>query len=92
MNFLNSCKFFDFSKKIKITVKGTTKMVYTTDNPIYLLIGFLIFYYFIAQPFFNFDLIRSVLLFIVLYFIYTKYGDKIFERVKSQSSSFGRRR
>jgi len=66
-------------------------MVYTTSNPVYILLAFLIFYYFIAQPFFSFDLAKSALLFIVVYFIYTRYGDQIFERVKSQSG-FGRRR
>ena len=66
-------------------------MVYTTSNPIYILLAFLIFYYFIAQPFFGFDLAKSALLFIVVYFIYTRYGDEIFNSVKSRSS-FGRRR
>jgi hypothetical protein len=63
-------------------------MVYITNDPIYLLFAFLIFYYLIAQPFFGFDLIRSVLLFIVLYFIYVKYGDQLLSRF----SSFGKRR
>ncbi len=64
-------------------------MVYITKDPIYLLIGFLIFYYLIAQPFFGFDLIRSVLLFIVLYIIYINYGDQIMD--KFSRSRFGRR-
>ena len=67
-------------------------MVYVTNNPVYLLIGFLIFYYFIAQPFFGFDLIKSVLLFIFLYFVYTNYGDQIMDKVNKTKQAFGRRK
>jgi len=63
-------------------------MIYVINNPLYLLIGFLIFYYFIAEPIFGFDLIRALLLFVVLYFVYVNYGDKI----KQKLSNFGKRR
>ena len=49
------------------------------NKPFYLIIGFLIFHYFIAEPVFGFDLIRSILAFVVFYLIYINYGDKIFE-------------
>ncbi len=50
-------------------------------QPFYLIIAFLIFHYFISEPVFGFDLIRSILAFIVIYLIYINYGDKIFEKL-----------
>jgi uncharacterized membrane protein len=57
-------------------------------NLVYLLIAFLVFYYLIAQPFFSLDFFKSVLLFIVLYVLYKKFGNDFFSRF----SSFGKRR
>jgi hypothetical protein len=63
-------------------------MIYVVNNPLYLLVGFLIFYYLVAEPIFGFDLIRALLLYIVLYFVYVNYGDKIMQKL----SNFGKRR
>ena len=65
-------------------------MIHIANNPVYLLIAFLIFYYLVADPFFGFDLIKSILLFILLYFVYVNYGDRIMS--KFNKNGFGRRR
>ena len=62
-------------------------------NPIYVLIAFLVYYFLIAKPLLNFDLIKSVVAFFVLYVLYMKFGSGITEKIKSISgSSFGKRR
>ena len=57
-------------------------------NPIYVLVGFFLFYNFIAQPYFDLDLTHSVLLFIVLYVLYKKYGNSFLDRYLPTSNSF----
>lgn len=60
---------------------------FVTGNPIYILIGFIVFHFLIAKPLLKFDLIKSVLVFVVLYVLYSKFGKGLFKR-----SSFGKRR
>ena len=60
-------------------------------NPLYILIGFVIFYLFIAQPFFDMDLVKSILLFALIYALYKKYGNNYLDRFKT-GSQFGKRR
>ena len=60
---------------------------FVTDNPIYILIAFIVFYYLISKPLFKFDFIKSLLLFVVLYILYSKFGKSLFKR-----SSFGKKR
>jgi hypothetical protein len=56
-------------------------------NPLYLIVGFLLFYYLVAKPMFDYSLLKSLLIFAVLYFLYMKFGKD-----KFKVSSFGRRR
>ena len=60
---------------------------FVTGNPIYILIGFLVFYYMIAKPLLKFDFLKSLIIFIVLYVLYKKFGKDFLNR-----SSFGKRR
>jgi len=58
-------------------------------NPIYFLVGFLVFYYLIAKPFFSADITTSVLLYIVVYVIYINFGDSMFSKIDRSLSKFG---
>ena len=60
---------------------------FVTGNPLYILIGFLVFYFLIAKPLLHFDFIKSLLIFIVLYVLYSKFGKDLF-----RSSGYGKRR
>jgi hypothetical protein len=57
-------------------------------NPIYILVGFTLFHYCIAQPYLELDLTHSILLFIVLYVLYKKYGNSFLDRYLPTSTSF----
>ena len=61
-------------------------------NPFYIAIAFIIFHSLIGQPFFDFDIIHSALLFAALYVLYKKYGNGFLGKVGQNVSSFGRRR
>ena len=71
-----------------------TDLSFLRGNPFYIAIGFIIFYMFIAQPFFDTDLLKSILLFGLFYVLYKKYGNGLLDRFKRQSgvSLFGKRR
>ena len=56
-------------------------------NPLYLIIGFLIFYYLICKPMFDCSFLKALLIFAVLYFLYVKFGKD-----KFKVSAFGKRR
>ena len=71
---------------------ATIDISFLRTNPLKLLIGFLLFYYFIAEPFFDFDLVKSLLLFALIFFLYKKYGNNALSRFKRNSSQFGKRR
>ena len=58
-------------------------------NPIYFLVGFLVFYYLIAKPFFSADITTTVLLYIVVYVIYINFGDSMFSKIDRSLSKFG---
>ena len=60
-------------------------------NPLYIFIGFIVFYFLIAQPFFDTDLIKSFFIFALLYVLYKKYGNNLLDRFK-KVSHFGKRR
>ena len=60
---------------------------FVTGNPIYILIAFLVFYFLIAKPLLKFDFFKSLLIFIVLYVLYQKFGKSLLN-----GSSFGKRR
>jgi len=69
----------------------TIDLSFLKGNPVYILVGFVIFYLVIAQPFFKLDLIRSILLFALLYVLFKKYGDKAMDKLKTVTkSSLGR--
>ena len=70
----------------------TIDLSFIRKNPLQLLIGFLLFYCLIAQPLFDMDLLKSLLLFALLCFLYKKYGNNALDRFKKQSSLFGKRR
>ena len=57
-------------------------------NVMKVLLAYIVFYYLIAQPFFNLDFFKSTVLFIVLYVLYKKYGGNL----SSKLSGFGKRR
>ena len=59
-----------------------------SGNPLYILIAYIIFYFLVAEPLLNLDCINSVILFIVLYVLYKKYGNNYLEKM----SNFGKRR
>jgi hypothetical protein len=59
------------------------------SNPLYVVIAFLVFYFIIAQPFLNLTVFQSIVLFIVLYVLFKKYGGNFSDKFKS---AFGSRR
>ncbi len=60
-------------------------------DPLSFGIGFLVFYFLIINPFIpQIDLGRAVLIWVVIYWIYTKYGDRLFKS-SSLGNMFGKR-
>ena len=55
-------------------------------NPIYIVLGVIAFYYIIGEPMLQLNFIKSLLLFIVLYVLYMKFGKQHF------GSAFGKNR
>jgi hypothetical protein len=55
-------------------------------NPIFIVGGFLIFYYAIAKPMLDYDLTKSLIIYAIFIFLYMKYGKS-----KFTVSAFGRR-
>jgi len=57
------------------------------SNPLYVIIAFLIFYFIIVKPFLYLDIFKSIVLFIVLYILFKKYGGNFSDKLKT---AFGR--
>jgi hypothetical protein len=72
---------------------ATIDISFLRTNPIKLLIAFIIFYYFIAQPFFDMEFMKSVLFFALFFFLYKKYGNNALSKFKIKGGSmYGRSR
>jgi hypothetical protein len=63
------------------------ELTFLYGNPFYIAIAFVTFHALIGQPFFDFDFIKSGLLFAVLYILYKKYGKTV---TREPISSFGK--
>jgi len=70
----------------------TIDLSFMRTNPLQLLVGFVLFYFLIAQPLFDMDLIKSILLFALIFFLYKKYGNNALDRFRKSNSLFGKRR
>ena len=70
----------------------TIDISFLRTNPLKLLIAFAVFYFLIAEPFFDMDFLKSVVVFALLFFLYKKYGNNFFDRFLRKRSQFGKRR
>jgi hypothetical protein len=64
-------------------------LTFLYGNPFYIAISFVTFHALIGQPFFDFDFVKSALLFAVLYILYKKYGKTVTGDIKQTVSAFG---
>lgn len=70
----------------------TIDLSFIRSNPLYVVIAFLVFYYIIAKPFFDWSFLKSILIFLVLYILYKRFGNDMLSKFKKPSSSYGSRR